>query len=157
MNTMKLSTMKSILQSAVFSHVLCAKVGVAAGTVPVPWDRFGVKRHHHTEIFTDSVEDEASNPQMVPHVDTFTWPDLELPLKHKTQHSYCYYWLLSVQLYNYKTKKHFAVMTMQYLSWHDFSIGATDLNPSIQTSSVVGLHYVSPVSLVCSHCTVIWS
>lgn len=45
--------------------------------------------------------------------------------------------------------------TGQYLSWHDFSIGSTDLNPSIQAGSVVRLHYVSSICLICSHSTII--
>lgn len=70
-----------LLQSAVVSHLLCAEVGVAAGAVPVPWDWFGVEGRDHAEVFTHSVKDEASDPQMVSHVDAFAGPDLELPLK----------------------------------------------------------------------------
>lgn len=74
-----------LLQSVILSHLLCAEVGVAAGTVPVPWDGFGVKGRDHTEILTNSVKDEASDPQMVAHVDPFTRSHLELPLEHNNQ------------------------------------------------------------------------
>lgn len=76
----------SLLKPVILSHLLCAEVGMAASSIPVPWDRLGVKGHHNTEIFTDSVKDEASNPQVVPHVDTFARPNLELPLTHQRRH-----------------------------------------------------------------------
>lgn len=77
------TTRSLLLQSTILSHLVCAEVGVAACAVPVPWDRFGVKGRDHAEILTDSVEDEASDPQMVPHGYAFTRPNLELPLKWK--------------------------------------------------------------------------
>lgn len=71
------------LQSTFFPHLLSAKVSVAAGAVPVARDGLGVKRGHHTEIFTNSVQDETRNPQVVSHFNAFARAHLELPLGGK--------------------------------------------------------------------------
>ena len=39
-------------------------------------------------------------------------------------------------------------LTIQYLSWHDFSVGAADLHPCVEAGSVVGLNDVSTIGLV---------
>lgn len=46
-----------------------------------------------------------------------------------------------------------------HLSWHDFGVAAADLHPGVETGSVVCLHNVSSIHLVCSHTAVIrpWS
>lgn len=87
-NNTLLNKNKSLLQSTIFPHLFCAEVGVAAGTIPVPWDRFGVKGGHHSKVLTDSVKNEASHPQVITHVDTFTRSNLELPLEVKTDRIY---------------------------------------------------------------------
>lgn len=69
-------------QAAVFPHLLGAEVCMAASTVPVPGDRFGVKRGHDAEVFTHAVQEEARHPQMVAHADPLTRANLELPLQH---------------------------------------------------------------------------
>lgn len=139
----------SLLKPAILSHLLCAEVGMAASSIPVPWDRLGVKGHHNTKIFTDSVKDEASNPQVVSHVDTFARPNLELPLKHNKEG------IVNSYTNNYRFLHTAFVMMENYLCRHDFSITSIDLNPSIQTSSIVRLHYVSSVRLICPDSTVI--
>lgn len=54
---------------------------MAASTVPVPRDGFGVEGGDDAEIFTDAVQEEPRHPQMVAHADPLTRTNLELPLK----------------------------------------------------------------------------
>lgn len=72
---------KNLLETSVFSHVLGAEVGVTASPVPVPRDGFGIEGHDDTEVLTHPMEDEACNPEVIPHLDPFAWPHLELPLQ----------------------------------------------------------------------------
>lgn len=44
-----------------------------------------------------------------------------------------------------------------YLRWHNFSIGATDVDPCIEACLVVALHDVPSVSILCTHPTVVRS
>lgn len=47
--------------------------------------------------------------------------------------------------------------TLEYLSWHDFSIGAADIHAGVQTRSVMGFHDIPAVRFISSYSTVIWS
>lgn len=63
------------------SHGLGAVIAVGTSTIPVTLHGFGIKGHNHTKLFSNSVQDVTSHPQVVTHFDTFTGPNLELPLK----------------------------------------------------------------------------
>lgn len=71
----------NLLETSVFPHVLGTEVGVTASTVPVPRDGFGIEGHNDTEVFTHPMEDEACNPEVIPHLNPFAWSHLELPLQ----------------------------------------------------------------------------
>ena len=68
------------LDTALLPHRLGGVVGVAAGTVPVTGQGLGVEGHLDVELFGDAGEEESGHPEMVSHVDTLAWADLELPL-----------------------------------------------------------------------------
>lgn len=44
-----------------------------------------------------------------------------------------------------------------YLSRHHFCVCTTNLDSSIQASSVMGLHYVSAISFVSAHTAIVWT
>lgn len=69
-----------LLEPAFFPHLLGAEVGVTPGAIPVPRDGFGVERGDHAKVFTHSVQDETSHPQVISHLDALAWPHLEFPL-----------------------------------------------------------------------------
>ena len=73
------------LHAAFLPHGLRREVGVAPGAVPVPGHGFGVVRDDDAEVLGDSLEEEAGAPQLVPHVDSLTRADLELPLQKTKQ------------------------------------------------------------------------
>ena len=68
------------LDSAGFTHGLGAVVGVAASTVPVTLERFGVEGNLDAPLLSNADEKVAGHPEVVTHGDTLTWADLELPL-----------------------------------------------------------------------------
>lgn len=131
---------------------------MAASTVPVTRDWLGVKWGNHTKIFTNTVQEEACHPEMITHVDPFTRSNLEFPLKHKNtiDHESCFQW--AVEPINVCSKpKHGWHYKHHYLSRHHFCICATNLDSSIKTSSIVGLHYIPTIGFVCSNTTVVWT
>lgn len=73
-----------LLQPTIFPHFLSAKVSVATSAIPVAWDRLRIKWSYHTKVFTNSVQDETSDPQMISHIDAFTGANLEFPLQNKS-------------------------------------------------------------------------
>jgi hypothetical protein len=50
------------------------------GTVPVTRDGLGLQGHLGAELFSDTVEKETGDPQVVTHLDTLARADLEFPL-----------------------------------------------------------------------------
>lgn len=74
-----------LLKSSLLPHLHGADVGVAAGAVPAALHGFGIQRRHNAKVFTDAVQQEARDPQMVAHLDAFAGTDLELPLKEHKQ------------------------------------------------------------------------
>lgn len=66
-----------------FSHLLSGDVGVKTGTIPVTWDWLGVEGDLDTEFFGDTVEEVAGHPEVVTHLDTDAWTNLEFPLRWK--------------------------------------------------------------------------
>lgn len=135
-----------LLQSAILSHLLGAEVCVAPGAVPVPGNRFGVKGRNQTEILTHAVQNEPGHPQVIPHVDAFAGPHLELPLGPSTGGG-----IINTRVAEGRR----GILQATHLSRHDFGVSATDVDPGVQTCSVVSLRDVSSVSLVCPHAAVI--
>ena len=80
------------LQAPLLPHRLRAEVAVCSRTVPVPGYRFRVERDDDSEVFSDSLQYEAGNPQVVSHIDTLARAHLELRLQMETvtcrDHSY---------------------------------------------------------------------
>lgn len=72
---------KHLLETSFFPHALGAEVGVAASTVPVARDGFGIEGHHNPEVLAHPVQDEARDPEVIPHLNPFTRSNLELPLQ----------------------------------------------------------------------------
>lgn len=70
-----------LLQSSFFPHLLGADICVATSPVPVALHGFGVQSCYNPEIFTDTVQKETWDPQMVPHLDALTGAHLVFPLK----------------------------------------------------------------------------
>merc|ERR550519_2928774 len=68
------------LDASLDPHGLCGEVGVAAGTVPVASHWLGVERDHHAEVFSDTLEEVAADPEVVAHVDSLGGSHLVLPL-----------------------------------------------------------------------------
>lgn len=92
-----------LLQTSFLTHLLGAEVGVAAGSVPVAWNRLGVKRGHNAKVFTNPVQEEAGNPQMVSHFNPLTRANLEFPLKNKTTSWPHYILLYHAHIYSIHT------------------------------------------------------
>lgn len=76
-----LETPQDSLEAPLSPHLLGAVVGVAAGTVPVARHGFWVQSGHNPKVLTDTVEDEPSHPQVIPHLDALTRAHLEFPLQ----------------------------------------------------------------------------
>lgn len=74
-----LSLLMDFVLQTVLSHGLGAAAGVAARTIPVPRNRLGIKVCYDSRVFTHSVQDETSNPEMMSHVSSFTGSYQELP------------------------------------------------------------------------------
>lgn len=81
-----------LLQTPFLTHLLGTEVGVAACSIPIPWNGLWVKRGHNAEVFTNPVQEEAGYPQMVAHLNALTRANLEFPLKNNkttsASHSY---------------------------------------------------------------------
>lgn len=69
------------LKTPFFPHLFGAVVGVTASAVPVASHWFGVQSSHNPKVLADTVEDEPSHPEVIPHLDAFTWAHLEFPLE----------------------------------------------------------------------------
>lgn len=59
---------------------LCRVVRVATSTVPVALEGLGVERGLDSPLLSDTEQEESGHPEVVTHLDTGTWADLELPL-----------------------------------------------------------------------------
>lgn len=66
--------------AAFLTHGLGREVGVASSTVPVALDGLGMNGHDNAEIFRDALQDVASNPEVVSHINAKTRTYLELKL-----------------------------------------------------------------------------
>lgn len=73
-----------------------------------------------------------------------------------TKRSFSVSWSASTTTNLYMRAKH-QDLHHRYLSRHHFCVCATDLDSSVQTRSVMSLHDISAISLVCTNTTVIWS
>lgn len=51
-----------------------------SGTIPVTGNGLGVDRHLGSKVLGNTVENEAGDPEVVPHLDTLAGTDLEFPL-----------------------------------------------------------------------------
>jgi len=60
----------------VIARGLAGKVGVASGTIPITFDRFGRDVDFDVEVFGDAVHDVAHQPQLVGHVQPHARADL---------------------------------------------------------------------------------
>jgi hypothetical protein len=94
------------LQTILLPHSLGAEVGMAACTIPVPRNGFRIKGCYHSKVFTYTMQDEASHPEMISHADAFTGAYLEFPLERirklifKIEPTACLLNLLSSHLYS---------------------------------------------------------
>ena len=79
-----IETCKKLLRylhnSIFFSHLLSAVVTMSSSTIPVSLHWLRIQWANHAKVFTDTVKNETSNPQMVTHLNAFTRPNLEFPL-----------------------------------------------------------------------------
>lgn len=98
------------------------------------------------------MQDKACHPEMIPHVDRLARPNLELPLITHEIIRYNLNWHEKA-----KRKKPRWWICVNHLSWHHFSICATNLDSSIQTCSVMGFHNIPAIGFVSSHTTVVWA
>lgn len=67
-------------KTTVLTHGLGGDVGMAASTIPVTSQGLGVESDLHTEVLTDTVQEVASNGELVAHLDALAGTNLELPL-----------------------------------------------------------------------------
>lgn len=51
-----------LLQTPFLTHLLRAEVGVAASSIPVPWNGLGVERGHNAKVLTNPMQEEAGDP-----------------------------------------------------------------------------------------------
>ena len=56
-----------VLHTTLLAHLLAGEVAVKTSSVPVTWDWLGVERDLGTEFFSDTVEEETSQPKLVTH------------------------------------------------------------------------------------------
>ena len=68
------------LESTVFAHPEGTVVSVCTCAIPVTRHRLGVKGHNNAKVFRHAMQQEASHPQVVAHLDALTGAHLELPL-----------------------------------------------------------------------------
>lgn len=68
------------LHTALGTSSVGGDVGVKSSTIPVTGDGLGVERDLSTELFGDTVEEEARDPEVVTHLDTLARTNLVLPL-----------------------------------------------------------------------------
>ena len=57
-----------ILDAAFFAFSGCAEVAVSARAVPVTGDWLRIERNNEVKVFSDPLQEEASYPQLVPHL-----------------------------------------------------------------------------------------
>ncbi|KAF1755782.1 hypothetical protein GCK72_012232 [Caenorhabditis remanei] len=53
---------------------------MATSSIPVSLDRLTIERGDHSELLGDTLKQVAGHPQLVSHLDSLAWSDLELPL-----------------------------------------------------------------------------
>lgn len=70
----------SLLKSPWAPHLLGAEVGVTACCTIVALDGIRIQGGNNSKVFTDTVQNVAGHPQIIPHFNPLTWADLELPL-----------------------------------------------------------------------------
>merc|ERR1719219_2958831 len=68
------------LNASGLPHGNGGEVGVTASAVPVSHHGFGVQRDDHPEIFSNSVEKEPRQPEIIAHSNSLGGSHLELPL-----------------------------------------------------------------------------
>jgi hypothetical protein len=69
-----------VLHTSKFPHSLGGKVGVATSTIPLALERLGVEGDLDTPLLGNTNKKISGHPEVITHSDTFTWPNLELPL-----------------------------------------------------------------------------
>ena len=75
-----LDSILDVLHATLETHLLGGEVAVEASTVPVSLDGLGVPGNARTEVLSDAGEEEASDPEVVTHLNALARTDLELPL-----------------------------------------------------------------------------
>lgn len=70
----------NVLHATLLAHVLGREVGVEARAVPVTRNGLRVEGDLGAKLFRHAVEEEASEPEVVTHLDAVARADLELPL-----------------------------------------------------------------------------
>ena len=58
---------------------------MCASSIPVPWNRFGIKSNFNSKVFSNTMQYKPWYPQVVSHINTFTRTNLVFPLKQKRQ------------------------------------------------------------------------
>merc|ERR1712165_512098 len=68
------------LDASLDPHGFGGEVCVGASSVPVAGHRLGVKGYDDAEVFSDTLEKVAADPEVITHVDALSGPHLVLPL-----------------------------------------------------------------------------
>jgi len=70
----------NMLHATFLAHLLGGEVAVKTSSVPITWDWLRVERDLGTELFSDTVEKETGQPEVVTQLNTLAGTNLELPL-----------------------------------------------------------------------------
>lgn len=70
----------NVLHATLNTHLLGGEVGVETGTVPVTGDGLGLNGDLGAELLGNAGQEEASEPEVVAHLNAGAGTDLELPL-----------------------------------------------------------------------------
>ena len=69
------------LHTSGLTHSLSAVVGVATSTIPVTLKRLRVEGDLDAPLLSDADQKIASHPEVISHINTLAWTNLELPLR----------------------------------------------------------------------------
>lgn len=57
----------NVLHASLLAHFLAGEVAVKTGTIPIAWNWLGVERDFGAKFFSNTVEEETGQPEMVTH------------------------------------------------------------------------------------------
>merc|ERR1719341_1973433 len=75
-----LNSSLDVHHAALFSHSLSREVTMSPRTIPVSNHGLGIKGDYHTKVFSNSFKKKSCHPEIITHVNSLSWPNLELPL-----------------------------------------------------------------------------